>query len=187
MIILTVDFAAKFSAGLVRGHGGEVHSQFDSLDKSSFDFLELIVEHVNEYSPDIILIEDVPYGISSQAMTKPVLRLQGSLILALRHHLDKVYFLNPSTWQKEFLGVARGKPAERVEAARMHAERLGYSPPDLVEAYKATVPEGKKILKKNTDPLAKVMTDYIDAFLMSEWAMERNGDFNISGVQQVYT
>ena len=186
MNILTVDLAAKFSAVMVRGEGGEVHRQFDSLDKTSFEFIDLIVATIIKFDPEWIIIEDVPYGISGQGQVKNILRLQGVLIHALRDYLDRVLFVNPSTWQNLFRGVARGKSEERVEAARLHAERLGYFPPDLVQAHIDSLPDGKRVLKKNTNPLAKVMTDYIDAFLMSEWALDREGDFNIGGVQLVY-
>lgn len=183
---MTVDLAAKFSAVVVREEGGEVHSQFDSLDKSSFEFVTEILENIVAHDPQYVIVEDVPYGISGQGQVKNILRLQGILIHALRDHLDKVLFVTPSTWQNTYRGVARGKPDERVEAARLHALRLGYTPPDLVQEYTDSIPEGKRVLKKHTNPLAKVMTDYIDAFLMSEWAIERNHDFNISGVQPVF-
>lgn len=192
MKILTVDLASKFTAAMLRSDDGEVHRQFDSRGKSSFQLAREVESLADE--ADLILIEDVPYGISSQAMTKPVLRLQGVLIRELEKQLHKVYFLNPSTWQKAYPGVATApkgltktaKDAYRIEAARAHAERLGYTAPDLVAEYIASVPEGTKILKKHTNPLEKVMTDYVDAFLMNDWAHgigNLSAFSNLAGVQ----
>lgn len=183
MIVLTVDLASKFSAVCVRStfaaHPSGVLCEFDSSGVSAFLFAKKIADAVAEYQPHLILIEDVPYGISSQAMVKPVLRLQGILLLALHRHIGKILFVNPSTWQKEFPGVARAPKgltkaqaeASRIEAARVAAEKAGYAPPDLVAQYVASLPEGAKVLKKNTNPLVKQMTDFVDAFLMSEWAI----------------
>ena len=106
MIVLTVDLASKFSAACVRGEAG-VLREFDSSGKTAFQFALELAKAAEEFQPDLILIEDVPYGISSQAMVKPVLRLQGILLLALHRFMDKILFVNPSTWQKEYPGVAR--------------------------------------------------------------------------------
>lgn len=188
---ITVDLAAKFSAYNVMDSKYKVHREGDSRGKSAFEFVDEIIEAVVKYEPDLILVEDVPYGISSQAMVKPVLRLQGILIHALGQvdALDLTLFVNPSTWQKEYKGVARGPALERIEAARFHADFMGYQPPNLVAAYIASLPEGKRVLKKDTNPLEKTMTDYIDAFLMARWSYGI-GDFdahaNTKGCQRVF-
>lgn len=197
MIVLTVDLASKFSASCVRDGSG-VLREFDSSGKTAFQFALELAKAAEEFQPDLILIEDVPYGISSQAMVKPVLRLQGILLLALHRFMDKILFVNPSTWQKEYPGVARAPKglskaqaeAYRIEAARAAAAERGYTPPDLVAAYVASLPEGTKVLKKHTNPLVKQMTDYVDAFLMSDWAYNL-GSFEAvarqpSGVQPVF-
>lgn len=189
MFVLAVDLAAKFSAVNVQDDSGKVYLEFDSSGLSAFQLGRRILEAVEDYKVDLILIEDVPYGISSQAMVKPVLRLQGILITILHRYLDRVVFVNPSTWQKTYPGVARGKSEDRVEAARQAALALGYSPPDLVAQHIASLPEGAKVLKKHTNPLAKSMTDYIDAFLMVRWAFtfETQEEFLAqSGVQPVF-
>jgi hypothetical protein len=177
-MLITVDLASKFSAVNVRNQWGEVVCEFDSGGLTAFEFADRILNAVLKYKPELVLVEDVPYGISSQAMTKPVLRLQGIIIHTLRNYLDITFFLNPSTWQKKYPGVGtaprtipkKDRDAYRIEAARAHAEGLGYTPPDLVAQYVASLPEGTRVLKKNTNPLAKSMTDYVDAFLMSDWA-----------------
>ena len=192
-MILTVDLASKMSAACVMGdsasnrsgENGKVYSEFDSYGKTAFQFARELKVAADTWEVDLIVLEDVPYGISSQAMVKPVLRLQGVLILALSQHLDKILFLNPSSWQKYYPGVARGEAKARVEAARQAALSLGYSPPDKVQEYIDSLPEGSKVLKKNTNPLEKVMTDYIDAFLMARWVLSVDDIRNISGVQPV--
>lgn len=188
---LTVDLAAKFSAYNVMDSNYEVHREGDSRGKSAFQFVEELVSAVVDFEPDLILVEDVPYGISSQAMVKPVLRLQGILIHALGQidALDHTIFVNPSTWQKEYKGVARGPALDRIEAARFHADFMGYQPPNLVAEHIAALPEGKRVLKKDTNPLEKTMTDYIDAFLMARWSYNI-GDFTThvatKGCQRVF-
>lgn len=106
-------------------------------------------------------------------------------MVLLHPWLDRMLFLNPSTWQKEFPGVARGDAKDRILAAASHAEQRGYLPPDLIADYIATLPEGAKVLKKNTNPLAKVQTDYIDAFLISEWVLSHETPESIRGLTGV--
>src|SRR5690606_32995726 len=87
----------------------------------------------------LIVIEDVPYGISRQSMVKPVLRLQGRLIERLDRGglLDRVIFVAPATWQRHF-GLFRAKNAAKVQAEK--AEELGYTPPDLRTLYAPMIP-----------------------------------------------
>lgn len=177
-MLITVDLAAKFSAVLVRDLGGEVLDEWDSRGLSAFQFAQKLLDTSIGWQPELILIEDVPYGISSQAQTKPVTRFQGVIIGKLEDFLDDTFFVNPSTWQKSFPGVGhapkgmKGKAADdyRIQKAREYALDAGYEAPDLIAQYAASLPEGTKVLKKHTNPLAKTMTDYVDAFLLSEWA-----------------
>lgn len=184
--VLTVDLASKMSAAMVRDfETREIRCQFDSYGKSSFAFVKELRKAADEWDVQLVIVEDVPYGISQQSMVKPVLRLHGVVMVLLHPWLDRMLFLNPSTWQKEFPGVARGDAKDRVAAAASHAEQRGYLPPDLIAAYVASLPEGTKVLKKHTNPLAKVMTDYIDAFLMSEWVLSHEGIASIYGLTGV--
>lgn len=175
--ILSVDLAAKLSASVLRSAGGGVIHQFDSREKTPDAFIHEIVMAVP--LEGVTVIEDLPFGISSQFMIKPVVRLQGALISALiRSGLDKrALFVTPSVWMAEFPGTQhapRGlsksaSDAYRIEQARIHAEEAGYTPPDLITPYVRSLPEGKKALKKDTNVLAKSMTDYVSAFLLSEF------------------
>lgn len=192
MFYLTVDLASKFSAACLRDDTGQVRWQGDSSGMSAVEWVETLAKLVGGIAPrhDIhILIEDVPYGISNQAMVKPVLRLQGMLIHALGN--VEFYFINPSTWQKEYDGVSRSPKGlsktegakARIEAARLAAEKLGYTAPDLVAQWQQENPDLKP-LKKYTNPLEKNMTDYVDAFLMNDWLQRHVDDYKtLSGVQ----
>lgn len=186
-LVLAVDLAARYSAYSVVDSGGFVVAEGDSSKSSSFEFVDLLVEICRKLSPDIVVVEDVPYGISSQAMIKPVLRLQGVLIKAFSDAEVSPWFVNPSTWQSAYPGVSRGKAPDRIEAARVAAEGIGYTPPNLVQEYLDTVPEGKKPLKKFINPAEKIMTDYIDARLMADWTFANYDRFDsLKGVQPVF-
>lgn len=205
MHILSVDLAAKFSAAMVVDDDRWVHWEDDSSGFNSgtphtpFGFLRVLREIAEEFDPAIILVEDVPYGISQQAMVKPPLRYQGMLIREFSGPLlDRLFFLNPSTWQYTYPGVARapkgltGRAADefRQQAAAGHAVRLGYQPPDIVNPYVSRLTDaGQRVLKKNTDVLNKALTDYVDAFLIADWGHTHAAELlldpaALSGVQR---
>jgi hypothetical protein len=174
MITLGVDLAARFSAGCVTD-SGQVLFEFGSADDTAFSFAEKIMRTAVDYHVDRTILEDVPPGVKFGL--KPIYRLQGLVMHALAHDgldstglLDRTLFVQPRPWQNFYPGVARGAEAERIEAARVAAEKIGYAPPPLVDEYIATVPEGKRPLVKYLKPLAKQMTDYIDARLICDWA-----------------
>ena len=188
-MIQSVDLASKFSAVVLRDRGGEVLGQFDSRELTPFQFAAKIGRTARD--AEMTVVEDVPYGISNQAMVKPVLRFQGLIMLACNATIDDLYFCAPATWMKDFDGVQRAPKGltktesdkYRIEMAAKHAKEAGYEPPDLVQAYIDANP-GKKILKKDTGPLAKSMTDYVSAFLMSEFLIKRTRE-QIAALQGV--
>lgn len=195
MFYLTVDLASKFSAAVLRDDTGQVRWQGDSTGKSAKEWvltLQKVSHGIMFKGEEIkILVEDVPYGISSQAMTKPVTRLQGMLILALDREF---HFINPSTWQKDYEGVGRApKGLSKTEGAKYriakaaeHAKALGYEAPDLVAQWQEKNPDLKP-LKKYTGPLEKNMTDYVDAYLMNDWLVRHVDEYTtLSGVQVAY-
>jgi len=192
---LSVDLASKFSAAVLRDEDGQVRWQGDSAGRSPVEWVNTLFEVCNRLRGHTlhILVEDVPYGVSSQAMTKPVTRLQGMLMLALQDF--SFYFVNPSTWMKDYEGVARApKGLSKAESllyrdakALEHAAQLGYNPPDLVQQYIDSLPEGTKVLKKNTNPLEKSMTDYVMAFLINDWLVRHQDEYTtLTGVQPAY-
>lgn len=167
---LTLDFAAKFTAGIVMDRAGDVKYQFDSFGKSTFDFCEEVADVAAQYEVSLIIVEDVPYGISRQAMVKPVLRSQGILMKELGDidKLDATRFLSPSVWQHHFEGVWKGGP----KGARAAAEALGYTAPVLLEVYEDLIPaKGPERTKMRTQ-LRKASTDYDDAFLIGRWSLD---------------
>lgn len=189
-MIQVVDLASKFSAAQLRGSGGEIYDQFDSRNKTHFQFAGEIAHNARRDDCELTIIEDVPYGITSQAMVKPVTRFQGVIMAYCHPVLDRVVWVNPSTWMVMFPGVQRAPKGlsksqadkARIEAARQHAEDRGYIPPDLVAAYVASLPPGAKVLKKHTAPLEKSMTDYVSAFLIGEWALSILENEGVAGI-----
>lgn len=180
-MILSVDLAAKFSAGIVRGDGGEIHLQFDTLHRSPSEVAHLIAETAALFEVSHVFLEDVPYGISKQFMVKPVLRLQGHIIQALGDaEQPSPLFVAPATWQRA-MGVWRASPADTAAVA---AER-GYTPPDLLEIHSDALPAKGPERTKIRTLLKKSATDYVDAFLLSEWALSVVGTdlTSIQGVQ----
>ncbi len=192
-MIQSVDLAAKFSAVVLRHRSGEVYGQYDSRGMTPFQFAAKIGRTAREC--EMTVVEDVPYGISSQAMVKPVLRFQGLIMLACNQTIDDLFFCAPATWMRDFDGVQRAPKGltkseadkYRIATAAAHAKERGYEPPDLVQAYIDANPE-KKILKKDTSPLIKSMTDYVSAFLLSESVRLRSRDefIALQGVQPAY-
>lgn len=189
-MIQSVDLASRFSAVILRDRNGEVHGQFDSREMTPFQFAARIGRTAREC--EMTVVEDVPYGISNQAMVKPALRFQGFIMLACNATIDDLFFCSPSVWMKDFDGVQRAPKGltksqadkYRIEMAAKHAKELGYEPPDLVQQYIDANP-GKKILKRDTNPLEKSKTDYISAWLMSEFVRKRTREqfTSIAGVQ----
>jgi hypothetical protein len=177
---LTVDLASKFSAAMVVDRSGQVLCEFNSVGLSSIEFAEQCAQTALDYEVTEAIFEDVPYGIKGQGQVKAPFRLQGIIIdeMAKVDLLDCTFFLNPSTWMNHFPGVARAPKGmskadgtrARYAAARKHAAAHGYSPPPLVQNYIDSLPEGTRVLKKNTDPLLKSETDHIDAYLIATWA-----------------
>jgi len=171
--ILAVDLAAKFSAGIALDRGREVHLQFDTWGRTQVGTALLIADVAATLSPDLILVEDVPYGISKQFMIKPVLRLQGMVIQELTRSgfEDRTLFIAPNTWKSGLgLPVRGAKPPVFAEAAA----KAGYTPPDLLEVHAADVPAKGPERTKIRGLLRKAATDYVDAYLIGEWAVGRS-------------
>jgi hypothetical protein len=180
-MILAVDLAAKFSAGLIRGRDGQVHCEFDTLGRGPRESAMLIAETASLFGVTLILIEDVPYGISKQFMVKPVLRLQGRVIQAIEDAgLPAPYFVAPATWQRA-MNVWRVSPEQTAAVAAEH----GYTPPNLLETHAHEIPEKGPERSKIRALLKKSATDYVDAYLLSEWAGAMAEDFDLSQIQGV--
>lgn len=173
-MILSVDLASRFSAVVVMSRDLKVHTEFDSWGKTVFEFVDEVVDTATDYDVEFIILEDVPFGISSQAQVKSPFRLQGMLMKALGQEelLERTVFLSPSTWQRHFPGVWKGG----AEGARVAASALGYTAPDMLSIHSDEVPptgqgpEVAKMRSKIRAQLKKASTDYVDAFLIGAWA-----------------
>jgi hypothetical protein len=177
-MILTVDLAAKFSAAILRDRAGKVHLQFDSRGMSHFAFAAKVGRIARDPDVELVVIEEVPFNPRyTQVMVKPVFKFQGVLLAVLHPVLDKVLMLDPSTWMRPYPGVQRAPKGYtktagdkfRIAKAAEYALSFGYTPPDLVQEFIDSQPEGTRILKKHTNPLEKSKTDYVSAFLMNHF------------------
>jgi len=186
--LLGIDLAARFSAGIVLNEQHEVLSEFDSWKYSQLEFVDKCVEEALKYGVSSTIAEDIPYGIKQQAQTKPATRLQGILIRAFSENkiLEDLYFLNPSTWQRD-MEVFREKPYTPREAA----EQRGFSQRLPIEMYVEDIPPlGKEHSKRRSAvraQLKKASTDYDDAYLITAWGHEqiKKGPLlDVKGVQQ---
>jgi hypothetical protein len=186
MRVQTIDLAARFSAANVMDPDGTVLHEFDSWNKTAFAFVDEIIDAAVKYDVDILVFEDVPYGLSKQFMIKPVLRLQGIIIhaLGMANLIEKTVFLNPSTWQRSFEGVFGGKAAGAAAAAT----GFGYTAPNMLEIHADEIPAKGKERSKMREQLKKASTDYVDAYLMSKWSIDftsRDEMLEKSGVQAI--
>jgi len=190
MSFLGVDLAARFSAAVLLDESGKVVLQFDSWGRDAWDFCALLAGVAKKHDVRAVMLEDLPYGLSRQSQIKPPLRVQGMAIafLDVTGMLDRTYFLDPSTWQRSFEGVWKGK----AEGATTAALRYGYVAPVLLTEYADDVPplgkEHSKARSKIRANLKKASTDYNDSFLIAEYSRQKylaEGLDNLKGVQKV--
>lgn len=181
-MILGIDLAARYSAAVLLDEGGQVTHQFDSWDVTTFGFCAHVAQYANGSHMKAVIVEDLPYGINSQFMVKAPLRLQGVLAHALGPALAYTHFVMPSTWQRA-MGVWKASPMDTEAVSR----EAGYEPPDTVSMYGPKHLNAKgKLLAVDRKKLEKVRTDYVDAYLIAEWA-RRTLAGNVlagSGIQQ---
>lgn len=187
MRFLGVDLASRCSAYVLLGSGGQVLEQGDSFSCSEEAFVKAI-----SYAafPDVLVVaEDLPHRIPFRVSVKEVLRLQGRLIHEFESEscLDNLVWLSPAVWQQSYDGVWR----QGEKGAREAAEALGYSPPNLLDCaerfpYKEL--KGKERTKVR-GTAKKLMTDYVDAYLIAEWARQtyaEHGTLLVKGVQKTF-
>ena len=180
-IVIAVDLATRFSAGLVRTAGGEVVRQWDSVGRSH----SVLARYVySEYltalttfgalTRPIVVVEDLPPHVPSSLVRTQVAQLQGRIIQEFSRNdgiqlpnvkaLEDLFFVPPAIWQHE-MGVWRATPEQTAAVAA----GLGYEPPDLTARWFETHDVLKPLSSTQRAALAKQTTDYVDAFLISEW------------------
>lgn len=190
-----VDLAYLQSAIICRDEVGQIVHQSDSLNRTHFNFAAEIARTALDPECEATFFEDVPHGIKSLYQVKPVLKFQGAIILACHKTLDTLFSVNPATWMNNFPGVqrvpkeiARGMTKTqtdkwRIAKAEEYAANLGYMAPDLEAKWIEEHPDLKP-LQKYLSPLRKSKTDYVSAFLMSEFLSAYNlQDFPFQGVE----
>lgn len=185
MTVLAVDLAAKFSAICLMNDAFEVIEQYDSWGCTETQFLYRVMDTWQEQqalgvTPEVMVIEDLPHGLSYSKLIKTVCRLQGRFVQAMHGAFlgsDNVLFLAPREWRSHYLGLERGTGPQAVVPV---AAEFGYHPPleDLLLRAKGN---GGKT-KAN-----KVATDYCSAYLIARWAIEtkkKHGTFDVPGTSR---
>lgn len=131
----------------------------------------MLADAAVDYDVEYSIFEDVPHGINRLFMVKSVLRLQGAVMNEFFkvNKLHTMFWLQPAVWQRSFEGVWKGG----IEGARLAAEKLGYVGPDLLVEYDHMLPEKGPERTKIRAQLKKATTDYPDAFLIAEWALNQ--------------
>jgi len=173
--ILAVDLAAKYSASCVMDDAGRVYEQNDSWGRTEKQFLDLITSPwMQTNPPDLMVVEDLPHGVSYMTTTKAVCRLQGRIVERMDYlgSLSSVLFAAPIEWRRVYTGLERGTGAAAVVPV---AEALGYTAPDL----------SHRILRAGDKAIArKVASDYCAAYLIAKWMIDRFnelGTFDVTG------
>lgn len=185
MLIQTVDLASVCWASYV-GRGGKsmggdgTYAEFCSLDadteaKAVLKLCEMFnrILFAHNEVPDVLIVEDIPNNIGKMQANyvRDVYRMQGRIMQVMGEfgYQDRVLFLQPVVWQSA-MGVWRKTPIE----TRLAAGALGYTPPDLLEKHKSMYASYKGTdRQKIRTMLKKIETDFVDAFLIYAWAVQK--------------
>jgi len=167
-LVTGVDLAARYSATCSLDFDGQVCAQDDSNSWSTeTGFVHSVADHHG-----LIVVEDLPYRLGRFDSTmKHVARIQGRLVESCkerdRHIQHDLLFVPPHTWQQQ-MGVFKYKPPEVAAVAR----DLGYVPPNLVKEWQeeGKIPAHGKERQEARYAAKKIMTDYVDAFMIARWA-----------------
>lgn len=168
MFIVAVDLAARFSAVVIRDDDGKVQYQWDSYGYTHTQFTKKLIEKIemlDEFFEVIVVIEDLPQRVPWSTISKNVATLQGRIKHEARAAgVNKlIYWVPPTMWQRP-IGVFR----KGIEVEAEVAKELGYEPPDLLA--ERNLVEGTRGQSTAIKEALKQKTDYIAAFLISEWA-----------------
>lgn len=169
LFLTGVDLAARFSAAVQLDPYGKVIRQWDSTAcKNEDEFLTQVA-----MSSGLIMVEDLPQGLSRfDSIMKHVARMQGILIEKMSpSNLHRLIFVPPGVWQRHYPALFRQKPAVYAQFA---LDNYAYVPPDVMAQHLARglIPEHGPERQKARNAAKKIMTDYVDAFLIAVWAIE---------------
>lgn len=175
MTLLAVDLAAKYSAACLMDEDYRVVKEFDSWGVPEDAFVyRLSAYWLRPEPPEVMIVEDLPHGLSYSGVIKTVCRLQGRLVQAMHETTDgdwnDIVFAAPAAWRAHH-GIKRGTGVTALFEA---CWRYGYAPPDLTERAKGN---GGRTRAQ------KVASDYCSAYLIGRWAVDmkkQHGTFDVA-------
>lgn len=171
-MLLTVDLASRNWAACL-GEEGKIRRQFCTRDFPKEDDAVLAITHLfrpeSKLMPTWLIIEDVPFAVGSFESAKDAWRLQGRLIERMKVYgqQEKLLFIQPMEWQKHHKVVRQGDEGYALCAR----EKFNYLPPNLIItcASDFTSLHGKERANVRGQ-YKKLMTDFVAAFLIYQWA-----------------
>lgn len=144
----------------------------DSCDRSEDAFVGEVCKAAD--AADWLVVEDIPHNLGRfDSGMKHVCRIQGRIVHELdgMDLLDRLVFVPPATWQRHYDGVWRAG----AKGARAAAKARGYTPPNILADWELSLrlpptgPERQKVREQ----AKKIMSDYVDAYLIAAWAQEK--------------
>lgn len=179
MTVLAVDLAAKYSAACLMNDRYQVLDQFDSWANDQSTFIHKLAMpwfYKDLPVPDVMIVEDLPHGLTYTKLLKKVLRLQGRILQTMdfftTNGAQQVRFAAPIAWRAHFDHMERGTGPEAVFPV---SASFGYQPPPFAERTKG---QGGKTLAK------KIESDYCSAYLIARWATDMKkqyGTYDVVG------
>lgn len=173
MSVIAVDLAAKLSAWVKMGTNYQVTRQADSFNTSEPGFLFALTSDWRAYDndvPEILVVEDLPHGLSYTTLVKTVCRLQGRLIEQMHASYNgkagDILFVAPNTWRAHYKGMERGTGPDAVFGV---AARFGYQPPPGIEE--------RTKGKGGPSKARKIASDYCAAYLIGRWAIDTKNEY----------
>lgn len=182
MTILAVDLAAKYSAACLMDDSHRVLKEFDSWDLTEDAFIYRLSSFwMRPETPEVMIVEDLPHGLSYSGVIKTVCRLQGRIAQAMHDTTDgdwnDIVFAAPAAWRAHH-GLKRGTG---ITALFETAWRYGYTPPDFTERAKGN---GGRTRAQ------KVQSDYCSAYLIARWAIDmkkQHGTYDVAETSRYNT
>lgn len=119
MKIMSIDASTKstgvaiFEDGKLIDYKNLTESGADTLRRIK-DMTKQIEDYYLSFKPNIVVMEDVlPSDVGNNQKTfKPLVYLQGEVVLALHEHKQSVEFMNVNTW-RSIIGIPVGRYAKR--------------------------------------------------------------------------
>jgi hypothetical protein len=139
-----------------------VLAEFDSWGMTEDAFVHKLVSWWGQpliSPPEVMVVEDLPHGLSYSTLVKTVCRLQGRIAQAMETSIEDILYVAPATWRAHY-EMKRGTGPNEVFPV---VERFGYKPPDLTVRAKGNGGQSKA---------KKVQSDYCSAYLIARWAID---------------